>query len=50
MAPLVKLWRGFVRLFGLDTCPVPPAAPGDPAQEALRARLARRLTGRLPGR
>ncbi|MBI4081003.1 MAG: hypothetical protein HY423_00190 [Candidatus Lambdaproteobacteria bacterium] len=45
MAFLARLWRGFVRLFGLDTCPVPlaPARPATDRQQATRERLERTL-------
>lgn len=48
MALPARLWRAFVRLFGMDACPAPQAAPRHRSAqtEAVRARLARRLRRR----
>lgn len=45
MTILVGFWRGFLRLFGLDTCPVPSAQSqfATPQQRAARARPERLL-------
>jgi hypothetical protein len=41
MSLLRSLWRGFVRLFGLDTCPVPKASVTAPETAEQRARRIR---------
>jgi len=49
MSRIDTLWRGLVRLFGLDTCPVPAATVAHretPEQRALRERLERALRRR----
>lgn len=45
MGWLSRLWHGFVRLFGLNTCPTPPAPsrPRTPRERAVRERLERVL-------
>ena len=44
MTLVAKLWRAFARLFGLDTCPLPPATQPRTQQQAdVRERLTRRL-------
>lgn len=44
MTLLVRLWHGFLRLFGLDACPLPPqAGTRTPQQQAVRSRLGRLL-------
>jgi len=45
MALFARIWHGFLRLFGLDACPVPPgqARAATPQQRATRARLERLL-------
>ncbi len=47
--PWHRLWRGFVALFGLDRCPVPPRIES-PAGRTRRRRLEQVFQGRLDGR
>jgi hypothetical protein len=41
MPLLVGFWRGFLRLLGLDACPVPLAHAPTPGVQATRMRLER---------
>jgi hypothetical protein len=44
MAFLTRLWHGFVRLFGLDTCPLPPPVQSrTPRQKAAHSQVERLL-------